>query len=77
MGHKITVKAINAEMERRGFAERLQKANGYFFFTGGDAHLWRRRCVFVKTVGSYSIAEWIYKYNLFVQESLEPVWAKP
>lgn len=77
MANKITVRAINAEMERRGYAERLQKEKDYFFFVGGDSHKWRRRCVFVKTVNAFSVTEWLYKYHLLVQESLEPVWSKP
>ena len=35
--HGFSVKAINSELGKRGHNARLEKANGYFYFKGGEA----------------------------------------
>jgi hypothetical protein len=32
---RVTLKAVNDELAKRGFTTRLVKASGYFFFQGG------------------------------------------
>jgi hypothetical protein len=37
MAARITLKAINDELVRRGHKARLERASGYFYFFGGEA----------------------------------------
>ena len=37
MAARVTLKAINDELNRRGHNARLERAGGYFYFFGGEA----------------------------------------
>ena len=49
---RLTLKAINDELARRGYAARLARAGGYFYFQFGEAALWLDRTVSVPTLNS-------------------------
>ncbi len=42
-GVRISLKAINSELERRGSHAVLAKGDGYFYFSGGEATDWLDR----------------------------------
>jgi hypothetical protein len=45
MAARVTLKAINDELNRRGHNARLEKASDYFYFFGGEATDWIDRTV--------------------------------
>ena len=45
MAARLTVKAINGELGNAGTTRGLKKANGYFYFKGGEATEWINRTV--------------------------------
>ena len=54
MAARVTLKAINDELNRRGHNTRLEKASGYFYFFGGEATDWIDRTVQAATVNAYA-----------------------
>ncbi len=63
MAARLTLKAINDELNRRGHNARLEKASGYFYFFGGDATDWIDRTVPGTTVHSRTLEEWIAEFK--------------
>jgi hypothetical protein len=63
MTARITLKAINDELGRLGYATRLAKASGYFYFQSGEAADWLDRTVNVSTVSSRTLAAWIEEFQ--------------
>jgi hypothetical protein len=61
---RLTVKAINDELARRGYSARLAKSAGYFYFQFGEAALWLDRTVNVPTLNSLTLSEWIAEFEL-------------
>jgi hypothetical protein len=45
MAARVTLKAINDELAKRGHNARLERASGYFYFMGGEATEWIDRTV--------------------------------
>ena len=59
----LNLKAINAELAKRGCKATLAKGEGYFYFQGGDATDWLDRTVRVATLHSLSLEQWIGHYR--------------
>jgi hypothetical protein len=59
MAPRVTLKAINDELSRRGHNARLEKASGYFYFLGGEATDWIDRTVQMTTVNALTLAQWV------------------
>ena len=57
----LTLKAINAELFKRGV--RLERASGYFYFMGGEAARWLDRTVRVPKVSSLTMEQWIGEFG--------------
>jgi hypothetical protein len=51
----LNLKAINAELAKRGFKATLAKGEGYFYFHGGVATDWLDRTVRVATLLASSL----------------------
>jgi len=47
---RLTVKTINDELSKCGHRARLQKGDGYFYFSGGEAVDWLDRTVNVPSL---------------------------
>ena len=60
---RITLKAINDELARRGASERLARASGYFYFEFGEAAAWLDRTVRVRTVNALTLEQWFSEYQ--------------
>jgi hypothetical protein len=60
---RVTLKAINDELARRGKLERLAKGGGYFFFHFGEAAGWLDRTVQVPTVNSLTLEQWMDEFQ--------------
>jgi protein involved in ribonucleotide reduction len=59
---RVTLKAINAELERRGHRGVLAKGDGYFYFTSGEAADWLDKTVNVPTLNSLTMEEWVNEF---------------
>lgn len=62
MPKRITLAAVNAELARRGCAERLYRGRGYFYFSDGSSHCWPQSAVYVARVGALSLEQWLATY---------------
>jgi serine phosphatase RsbU (regulator of sigma subunit) len=62
-GVRLSLKTINDELERLGSGAVLTKADGYFYFQGGDATDWLDRAVSVPTLRSLTLEQWIGHYR--------------
>jgi hypothetical protein len=40
---RLTLKAINSELTRRGYNARMKRAGGYSYFLGGEVTDWQQR----------------------------------
>ena len=76
MATRITLKAVNDELARRGHTARLGKGNGYFYFYSGEAAEWLDSTVNIETIGSHTVAEWIEEFNR-LKKLNEQIMAKP
>jgi hypothetical protein len=60
---RISLKAINSELERRGSQAVLAKGDGYFYFWGGEAADWLDRIVRVATLHSLTLDQWMQEFQ--------------
>jgi hypothetical protein len=58
-----TLKAVNAELARRGHTALLAKGAGYFYFSSGEAAEWLDRTVNVPTLSSLSLNDWLAEFD--------------
>jgi hypothetical protein len=69
-GMRISLKAINNELERRGAQAALTRGDGYFYFWGGQATDWLDRTVRVPTLHSLTLEQWIEQYRVLREKNL-------
>ena len=60
---RLTVKAINEELAKRGSGARLEKGDGYFYFSGGETTDWLDRSVHAHSLSSLSLDQWIAEFE--------------
>jgi hypothetical protein len=60
---RLTVKAINEELAKRASGTWLQRGDGYFFFSGGEAIDWLNRTVDAHSISSLSLDQWIAEFE--------------
>ena len=60
---RVTLKAINDELAKRGASARLAKAAGYFYFQFGEATEWLDRTVQAPTVNALTLEQWVQEYE--------------
>ena len=58
-----TLKAINAELARRGYKARLERGSGYFYFWTGEVTDWLEKTVRVPNVRSLTLEQWIEEFR--------------
>ena len=66
---RISLKAINGELERLGSQAVLAKGDGYFYFLGGEAADWLDRTVRVPTLQSLTLEQWIEQFRLLREKN--------
>ena len=59
---RVTLKAVNDELARRGHHARLEKAGGYFYFWSADSAGWIDRTVRVARLNSLTLEQWVGQY---------------
>jgi len=62
-GVRLSLKTINEELKRLGSRAVLTKADGYFYFQGGDAADWLDRAVSVPALRSLTLEQWVEHYR--------------
>ena len=80
MAARVTLKAINDELLRRGHAVRLEKGSGYFYFWSEDSADWIDRTVRVARLSSLSLDQWVGQYLWLKKvnsEMMRPCRVKP
>jgi hypothetical protein len=60
---RVTVKVINEELAKRGSGTRLEKGDGYFYFSGGEATEWLDRTVNGHSLSSLSLDQWMAEFD--------------
>jgi hypothetical protein len=60
---RLTLKAVNEELARQGYAARLAKPGDYFYLQCFEAEDWLDRTVNAETVGSRTVQEWINEFH--------------
>jgi len=62
MAARITLKAVNDELTRRGHQARLERANGHFYFWSEDSARWIDRTVRVARLNALTLDQWVGEY---------------
>lgn len=60
---RLTLKAINDELAKRGVGARLEKGEGYFYFFGGEASDWLDKTVNAPSLSNLSLEQWIMEFE--------------
>jgi hypothetical protein len=60
---RLHLRIINDELARRGYAARLGKGDGYFYFHLGEAADWLDCTVGVRTINSLTLKEWMEEFR--------------
>ena len=60
---RVTVKVINEELAKRASGTRLEKGDGYFYFSGGEATEWLDRTVNAHSLSSLSVDQWMAEFD--------------
>jgi hypothetical protein len=68
---RISLKAINSELERLGCDAVLARGDGYFYFSGGEAADWLDRTVRVPTLHSLTLEQWIEQFKSLREKNQE------
>ena len=71
MAMRVTLKAINAELAKKGHQVRLEKGDGYFYFFGGEAADWLDKTVRVPKVSSLTLDQWIEEFRGLKKKNAE------
>jgi hypothetical protein len=59
----VTLKVVNAVLADRRHHTMLMKADGYFYFQGGETADWLDRTVRVPTLGSLTLDQWVQAFR--------------
>ena len=59
----LTLKAVNAELAKRGHTVVLENGGGYFYFVGAEAAGWLDKTVRVPKVSSLTLDQWIAEFD--------------
>jgi len=63
MDRRLSLKVVNDELARLGYAERLAKASNYYLFTSGEADDWIDRTVRARTINSLTLKQWVAEFH--------------
>ena len=60
---RVTLKSINDHLAELEHTARLEKGDGYFYFSGGEASDWLDRTMKVPTLASLTLDQWLDEFN--------------
>jgi len=73
---RISLKAINSELERLGCDAVLARGDGYFYVWGGEAADWLDHTVRVPTLQSLTLEQWIEQFRLLREKNQDLLTGK-
>jgi hypothetical protein len=76
-GGRVTLKAVNDALAKRGSGARLMKASGYFYFDSGEAANWIDKTVYTPTVGSRTLEQWLEEFDRLEKANRDLLKAVP
>jgi hypothetical protein len=76
MAARVTLKAVNDELAKRGHHARLEKASGYFYFWTEDAADWIDRTVPVEKISALTLDQWVAEYLRLKKVNAEMMGAR-
>ena len=60
---RVTLKSVNDRLGELGLSALLEKGDGYFYFSGGEAADWFDRTVKVPTLASLTLDQWVDEFS--------------
>jgi hypothetical protein len=60
---RVTLKTVNDRLAELGYNARLEKGDGYFYFSGGEAADWLDCTVKVATLSSLTLDQWVDEFK--------------
>jgi hypothetical protein len=60
---RLPLKSINGRLAELGTKARLERGDGYFYFSGGEAADWLDRTVKVPTLASLNLDQWVEEFE--------------
>ncbi len=60
---RVTLKTVNNWLTELGHKALLDKGDGYFYFTGGEATDWLDRTVKVPILSSLTLEQWVGEFQ--------------
>jgi hypothetical protein len=73
----ISLKAIDTELAKRGFHALLEKGDGHFYFSGGEAADWPYCTVRVPTHHNLTLEQWMEPFGLMREKNYDLLTGKP
>jgi hypothetical protein len=59
----VTLKAVDAELAKRGYDAMLVDGDGYYYFRGGEAGDWLDKTVRVPKLSSLTLEQWVQAFR--------------
>lgn len=60
---RVTLKSVDDRLAELGHNTHLEKGDGYFYFSGGEATDWLDRTVKVPTLSSLTLDQWLDEFK--------------
>jgi len=60
---RVTLKTVNDRLAELGIDARLEKGDGYFYFSGGETTDWLDRTVKVPILSSLTLDQWVDEFK--------------
>jgi hypothetical protein len=60
---RVTLKTVNDRLAELGYDARLEKGDGYFYFSGGEAMDWLDQTVKVPILSSLTLDQWVDEFR--------------
>lgn len=60
---RVTLKSVNDRLTELGHDARVEKGDGYFYFTGGGAAEWLDQTVKVPILSSLTFDQWMEEFR--------------
>jgi hypothetical protein len=60
---RVTLKSINDRLTELDIEARLEKGDGYFYFSGGEATDWLDRTIKVPILSSLTLDRWVDEFR--------------
>jgi hypothetical protein len=60
---RVTLSFINNRLAALGHEARLERGDGYFYVSGGEASDWLDRAIKVPTIASLTVDQWVSEFE--------------